>query len=353
MRDKGDDIRSVMHVVYCADSGKEHNWFLVCSVFSLLKETQGPVHIHLLYRRSDIPRPGELDVVRVLCSLSGAGFSMHEVTDMLADMLGENGDRKWLHVTSIAFSKLLIPEIFAKDRYPRILYMDTDTVFNRDLSELWNEDLGGRPLGMTACASFPARNTEESGVRDKYTHMFRQRSGYGEGRAGVADTSKVCSTGFILFDLTSTDPMLHMHNYVSDVIERFVDGNTIEKYFHDMALVNGIFAPDPFSEHIKELGPRYMVSMAYPTWYDRTSRGIITCEDKPGAFVTTDIRCINELYGTRYRSMEDFEVNDAVIHHYFGPWKPQMFSIGNGRHNRLRDLYYRAKEVARKGWHHD
>ena len=50
------------------------------------------------------------------------------------------------HVTSATYFRLLIEELLPED-LDRVLYLDSDTIINKDLSELWQTDLRGAPLG--------------------------------------------------------------------------------------------------------------------------------------------------------------------------------------------------------------
>ncbi|MDR2432307.1 MAG: glycosyltransferase family 8 protein [Puniceicoccales bacterium] len=49
------------------------------------------------------------------------------------------------HFSTAIFYRLAIPKVFPEPK--RVIYLDCDTIAVDDISELWNEDLNGRPFG--------------------------------------------------------------------------------------------------------------------------------------------------------------------------------------------------------------
>ncbi|MDR1233113.1 MAG: glycosyltransferase family 8 protein [Puniceicoccales bacterium] len=50
-----------------------------------------------------------------------------------------------VHFSAAIFYRLAIPKVFSE--LDRVIYLDCDTIAVGDISELWNEDLNGRPFG--------------------------------------------------------------------------------------------------------------------------------------------------------------------------------------------------------------
>lgn len=84
-----------------------------------------------------------------------------------------------------AYYRLFIPQIFA--RYDKVIYLDSDILIRRNLSELFNHDLGNNLLGAVK------RNTTR--------YMRERRPNYFRNTLGFKDVSLYVNSGVLLFNI--------------------------------------------------------------------------------------------------------------------------------------------------------
>lgn len=58
------------------------------------------------------------------------------------------GDARNDHHTTTAFARIMIPELLKNKGIDKVIYLDSDMICRKDLTELYNTNLKGRPLGM-------------------------------------------------------------------------------------------------------------------------------------------------------------------------------------------------------------
>lgn len=88
-------------------------------------------------------RPASCAFLRVLCERLGGTFAALDVADALKrlEAQGANG-----YVSYSTYARLFIPRLLPDAA--RVVYLDSDTLVNGDLSPLLNLDLGGKPLAL-------------------------------------------------------------------------------------------------------------------------------------------------------------------------------------------------------------
>lgn len=123
-----------MHVVFICDNNYAMpTGIAITSLYETKKSTSNYM-IHIIC--NDVSDYN----INKLRALSKEGF--------IIDIISKNGlgkfkdlEAKTEHVSFAACNKFDLPEIFAS--YDRILYLDCDIIFQKDISELYNEDLTG------------------------------------------------------------------------------------------------------------------------------------------------------------------------------------------------------------------
>lgn len=123
---------------------------------------------------------------RNLCYLAEgyANFSIRtcDISSAFAEekLFTENRDR----FSPMAYARLMIPELLG-EQYRRVLYLDGDMIALRDIGELFDSDLGGKPLGSSLDLFFAAK-------------ADRKRSRYVREELG---TGEYIMSGMLLMDL--------------------------------------------------------------------------------------------------------------------------------------------------------
>jgi lipopolysaccharide biosynthesis glycosyltransferase len=129
-------------------------------------------------------------------------------------------------MTSIAYARLLIPELILESR---VLYLDSDTLVFSDVAELWNDD---SLVGEMLCA-----------VADKETLCLADDSKKACDMLGVSPRKKYFNSGILLMDLDQ----LRSNKFSVKCIEFQLKYGSICR-FHDQSPINFIY-----SDRIREI----------------------------------------------------------------------------------------------------
>lgn len=75
-------------------------------------------------------------------------YYLHQIDSELIDLkinpeVFNNEEQPKGHINKITYGRLLIPRLVSEDR---VLYIDSDAIVDRDISELWTLDFAGHPL---------------------------------------------------------------------------------------------------------------------------------------------------------------------------------------------------------------
>jgi len=144
--------KNQIHVAYTVDvQGRGAKQFcdqLLASVFSILrtKEDSDSVFVHILYGSIPSDLMGRLYKLRTMdFDVEFIKIKKDEMTYMQTLAKGDptSDVRTW---SGIVFARIWLP--LAIKGVDRILYLDSDTMVRRSLSDLWKTDLNGNLLGM-------------------------------------------------------------------------------------------------------------------------------------------------------------------------------------------------------------
>ncbi len=138
----------------------------------------------------------------------------------------------------------------------RLLYVDVDMVFQGDVAQIWDTDLGGKPLGavtdhiMTRTLTGPTLTVEKT-VPDLYR--------YHRDHLGLSDDQIACyfNAGLLLFDFTAMD----VPQTSADLMRMAREGQYM---FRDQDIMNAYFKG---RTHV--LDPRYNVFNTVLSGYTR------------------------------------------------------------------------------------
>lgn len=128
----------MLHFLYASDEGFVP--VLKASILSLLRAHTGrSITIHVVAERlSAESRSAVTNLVE--------GFAQRVSIVNMPDFATEFGDVDTKRFTLSAFSRLFL-DILVPSDVERIIYLDCDTIVQRDLTDLWETDLGGCVIG--------------------------------------------------------------------------------------------------------------------------------------------------------------------------------------------------------------
>jgi len=111
------------------------------------------------------------------------------------------------HITTETFYRFLILDIMSS--YKKVIYLDSDLIVKRDLSQLYNTDLGSNLIGAVKDADFQGQyNKRDSDMREYCTAILRLEKPYNYFQAGVllinVEKLNHCITVEELFQMADT-----------------------------------------------------------------------------------------------------------------------------------------------------
>ena len=145
----------LIHVCYALrDESGKYSKFVGMSIQSLLENTKEDVTIHLLH--DSTLSLNNQQKFRKLAYTQSQEIMFHDVEKLVPDKL----DFIDSYVQNLPknknkfapFYRLLIPNILSQD-IERAIYLDSDTIVNLDIAELWNVDLNWFPIAAVTQAS--------------------------------------------------------------------------------------------------------------------------------------------------------------------------------------------------------
>jgi len=213
---------SELHVAFCGDADVEVGLFAAAR--SLLNHSSRPVTLHILTDlRSGISRQ----------RFTAAFGKRAEIRHYDVDTRLFEG---WCPLVGnrFAYSKLLIPDLIGADR---ILYLDTDTITDTDVWELWNTPMAQAPLAAV----------KEARIGDSIEGRFLIGT-------GVAADANYYNAGVLLFNAAAW-----RRQGLTERALRFAASHAESLRTADQTVFNALLWRD-----ILELDPRFNVRL-WPT----------------------------------------------------------------------------------------
>ncbi len=113
------------------------NWYhyLTIDIYSLLKTTKSVKKIYLLLETDNIEEIPELEKIIKKYQVELEIINFNKIFDKLVEKNNINRDTKFSNLT---FARLVLPSVIKEDK---VLYIDTDAIVLKDISELWDIDI--------------------------------------------------------------------------------------------------------------------------------------------------------------------------------------------------------------------
>lgn len=139
----------MIHVFYgLHDKDGNYSRFTGTSILSLLENTNSDVTIHILH--DNTLTQDNRDKFTTLAKNYSQKIEFHNVENMFKEKLEEI--QKFIHVVvNSRFTLGALYRLFASNVLSGIdkaIYLDSDTIINLDIVEMWNYDLQGKSLGV-------------------------------------------------------------------------------------------------------------------------------------------------------------------------------------------------------------
>ena len=236
------------------------------SMLSLFKNNKGMDEIHVLYIEHGLTDDNKTKLMEIADQYGRTleFMPMPNWSERLNIEL-KSSKKAWL---GFGYNRLFLTE-YLPENIDRVLYLDSDTVIEGNLDELWNLDLDGYYLaGVDDCLS------------SKYRDLI-----------GLSDSDTYCNSGVLLINVKKW----RENNIVKSFIEAIVKNNGYF-VFNEQSLINSVLGG-----HIKVLPQKYNVnSLVYLYDYEELMK-----LRKPHEFSYSR----DEFYEAR---------NNPIITHYTG-----------------------------------
>lgn len=196
-------------IVMVSDDNYAQHGAVVCA--SILVNHKGELPIHFYYFDDGISEEKQAGIAATVTERKGTITFIPTVQREILDHTSG-------HVNRAAYLRLLIPELVPQS-LQRVIYLDTDLVVLDDIQELWDMDLGGKPLGAVPDLGILASS-----------RMRRQK----EETLGIKEGKLYFNSGVMVMNLTAW----REKQYGSQVI-RCVEEGTFRH--HDQDGLNKVF----------------------------------------------------------------------------------------------------------------
>lgn len=268
-------------IVYCCDN--KYIDYLIVSIHSLISNFNfdGCKKLNIFVLESDITLENKSKVE----SLSGENIHITfvSVNHFLQNFLPISNLKVSQHWSIALYYRLLIPVIFKE--YSNILYLDTDTIVNSDISDLFDIDFATNKIAVvtdTVAPIFPF-------YPDRYEQIIKN---------GLKVPDKYFNSGVILFNIKN----INIEEYLSalrEVLEKPLE-------FYDQDALNIIF-----QNKALYLDMKYNLQICFLGWKSEMEKLDVNPQFK------------NQLLSA--------SKNPKIIH-FIGPWKPWSFLDVYGSH---------------------
>ena len=178
-----------MTVVCCGDE----NFTAPAGVLfrSVIDHTDPERFYDILYLHNGISENAQ----RKLCALGAGHCNISIRTCDIRPVFAQNGlfTENRPDFSAMAYARLIIPVVL-DDGYRRALYLDGDMIAFRDVGELFDSDLEGKPLGSSLDLFFAAQS-------HRRTAADRRRINDAPNILGISDWESYILSGMLLMDL--------------------------------------------------------------------------------------------------------------------------------------------------------
>lgn len=219
----------MIHIACCFDSNFQLPFVVLAS--SIERHTKSPVVLHALH---DGPLRYSKNLVRQ-SELFQCRFKDIAGTFPTFPTYG--------HPATVTYARLVLAQLLPG--IPRLLYLDVDMIVRRDLSDLYNADLGGKPLGAVIDYPLAARaaNDETFKKADKVYVIRKYLSDF----IGVSDFLSYFNTGMLLMEMHEFGNEKHRNEMVT-----FLNNYASQLIFNDQDAINFVF-----KNQFEALDPRW------------------------------------------------------------------------------------------------
>lgn len=166
---------SVFNVLYASDD----NYAPIAgvSITSLFENNQDAEQIYVWYLVDDVSQDNMEKLLKTAEKYNRI-ITFIDANDSLA-VVKKLGANSWFGESFSAYSRLFLQEYVRDKGVERLLYLDCDTIINKNINELWNCNLEGKTIGMVC-------DYVGAGIRDVI---------------GLKRTDKYYNSGVLLIDM--------------------------------------------------------------------------------------------------------------------------------------------------------
>lgn len=175
------------------------------SLWSLLRHTSTSTVIH--FWGNGLTEKNWDDVSLVMETSPNAHLCRRDLS--VKEMKGATGPDASKHVTASTMARLLIPDNLTG----RVLYIDGDTVVKKDVSEIFDIDMGGRPIG--AVRDFVMTKRHIRG--DRNSEDTRKKMDICAKIIGKDSIGDYVNAGILIMDIEEILSLTDLHAAMSDI----------------------------------------------------------------------------------------------------------------------------------------
>ena len=142
------------------------NWYhyLAVDIYSLLKTTPAVKKIYLLLETDNI---NDIPELKKVIEKYPVEIKLINFNNMIDDLIEKDNVNRDTEFTNFCFARLALPSIVEEEK---VLYLDTDAIVLKDISELWNINIDNYYLaGCKDLGAFERDNiSSRLGITGKY-----------------------------------------------------------------------------------------------------------------------------------------------------------------------------------------
>lgn len=209
----------MINVAVCADKNIEVG--LHVTLYSLLESSRSPVRINFLQSGYS-----EKDISKLRETLSA--FDGHYELRPIDIDISQFNTYRGLHGNKFAFARILLANTLSDDR---VIYLDSDLLVNKDLTELYHLDLGDHVIAVSGVG------TIAGAIESEFFSSL-----------GMEQQSKYFNSGVILINLKKW-----RNENITEQCMSFADQYPDKLYTADQTVMNYVFYENQFHE----LDPSY------------------------------------------------------------------------------------------------
>lgn len=212
----------IIHIALASDANYAE--FVATAIVSIYATSEKEITIHLLSNGID---DSNIDKIRMHVPEDRGRLVVYDIRN-LDSMIGIKVSDC---IAIAAYSRLFIPKLLSED-IEKVLYIDSDIIFNRDVAELWQENLADYWTGGVIDAWFGTKTKTE---------------------IGLSKDAPYINSGVLMMNLKAWRE--------NDVLEKslaFLEKHNGIVYHSDQGLINAVCAG-----HVKILPPKFNLTSNY------------------------------------------------------------------------------------------